>query len=125
MLKNNELRIGNICQWSEFSKIGNGQFTISLGNLPFVKDMNPIWLTDEWFIKFGFKRSGGYWYHYIDDYHYCFREGNKKWSFSIEYTDDHSVEDFKKYFVSSGIEYVHQLQNLWFSLTQTELKGHN
>lgn len=82
-------------------------------------------LTDEWFIKWGFFKDGEYWSKEIDDYKYCFRyrDWAKNWAFYQEFTDSPFPEDDgKKYPISFDIEYVHQLQNLWFALLHKEIE---
>ena len=81
-------------------------------------------LTDEWFIKFGFYKDGEYWSKNINDYKYCFmwRDWAKNWAFYQEYTDSPNKQDEgQKYPISFDIQYVHQLQNLWFALQHKEL----
>jgi hypothetical protein len=83
-----------------------------------------IILTDEWFIKFGFYKDGEYWSRNIFDYKYCFRyrDWAKNWAFYQEYTDSgNSKDDGVKYPISYDIEYVHQLQNIWYSLLHKEI----
>jgi hypothetical protein len=85
---------------------------------------NFVPLTDEWFTKFGFFKDGDFWSKGINDYKYCFkyRDWAKNWAFYQEFTDSPNPEDEgKKYPISFDIEYVHQLQNLWFSLTHQEI----
>lgn len=86
---------------------------------------NPIPLTDEWFIKWEFFKDGEYWSRGIDDYKFCFkyRDWAKNWAFYQEFTDSpYPEDDGKKYPISFDIEYVHQLQNLWFALLHKEIK---
>lgn len=86
---------------------------------------DPIPLTDKWFEKFGFYKDDEYWSRGICDYKYCFkyRDWAKNWAFYQEFTDSpNSHDDGIKYPVSFDIEFVHQLQNLWFSLQHEELK---
>jgi len=89
-----------------------------------ISHYEPIPLTDEWFIKFGFYKDGEYWSKSINDYKYCFmwRDWAKNWAFYQEYTDSpNKQDDGQKYPISFDIQYVHQLQNLWFALQHEEL----
>ena len=84
----------------------------------------PITLTDEWFEKWKFYKDGEYWCRGINDYKFCFkyRDWAKNWSFYQEFTDSpNEHDDGIKYPISFDIEFVHQLQNLWYSLLHTEI----
>ena len=93
----------------------------------------PIPLTEDWLKRFGFfkerKRPSRY---HKNFFSIEFNDSNivlayapfrKDWGFYIEYIDSPDPKDNKtKYFVSCGIKYVHQLQNLYFALTGEEFK---
>jgi hypothetical protein len=92
----------------------------------------PIPLTEEWLLKFGFEKEESkpstkhhnYFSKYISDYKYCFTYAEFREDFGvyIEYTDSSDPnDDGIKYPFCFGIKYVHQLQNLFYSLTGTEL----
>ena len=85
----------------------------------------PISLIEEWFLKFeGFYKDEEYLSININDYKYCFkyRDWANNWAFYIEYTDSSDKnDDGIKYPVAFDVEYVHQLQNLYFSLQHEEL----
>lgn len=96
---------------------------------------HPVPLTEEWLIKLGFKKhkeNGRYGYKYyieIADYNYVVeRDFNKHIShfFGIEHTDSPDPkDDYKLISFSFDLQYVHQLQNLFFALTHKELEEHN
>jgi hypothetical protein len=89
-----------------------------------LEDLTPIILTDEWFIKWGFYKDGEYWSRGIDDYKFCFkyRDWAKNWAFYQEFTDSPFEHDEGvKYSISFDIEFVHQIQNLWFALLHKEI----
>lgn len=65
----------------------------------------PIPLTDEWFENCGFKKDETDWWHQKEI-------GFKKY-------DDNTYEEYSN---NITIEYVHELQNLFFVLTGTELE---
>jgi hypothetical protein len=69
--------------------------------------INPILLTEEWLFKLGFEK--------------LFENGTgyKYDKFNISFYGD--VYGFNYYYSEYQIKYVHQLQNLYFALTQREL----
>ena len=117
-MKPEELRIGNYIN----SENGEGRITcieetrVSVDNdkLPYtpLDYINPILLTGEWLIKFGFEK---YDYDYkIGD----FRIRNVRTLSGIQ-TDKFEYLPFA---IVVKIEYVHQLQNLYFALINNDLK---
>ena len=132
-MKSNELRIGNFVDLgSRIAKVIEvGHQSCTVVDLEETQDTmedyertKGIILTDEWFIKFGFYKDGEYWSRDIFDYKYCFRyrDWANNWAFYQEYTDSpDSKDDGKKYPISFDIEYVHQLQNIWYSLLHEEI----
>ena len=121
-MKASELRIGNLLELTNFIEpskviiVSPRFFSSAIASSPAVNDFEitqyykPIPLTDEWLVKFGFKRGG-----YMS---------------SFEKLTIHHKEPVypngRVYFNSWAIlnnipEYVHQLQNLYFALTGKEL----
>ena len=136
----NELRIGNLVYTGKISvpRIGltsNGNTKITGHGISLVEqkilDVEPIPLTEQWLLDFGFKmnetksKSHGNFYSmsYLDlRYSFCYADFRKDWGFYITYTDSPDPKDDNAYyFVSCGIKHVHQLQNLYFALTGKEL----
>jgi hypothetical protein len=75
-------------------------------------NLQPIPLTVEWLLKFGFEKSG-LWTYVIElqgNLKLVYYLGEKGWSIG-----------FKSYSDFSNLYYVHQLQNLYFALTGEEL----
>ena len=121
-MKKNELRIGNlvyqVSEWGE--KLSETKLTewnegiwYRIGEcLAYLEDYQPIPLTEEWLIKFGFKHSA----------RMIWDIPNTEYSFSLDrfclwdYTGDEG------YLISTDLNYVHQLQNICFALTGEELK---
>jgi len=69
-------------------------------------DLEPIPLTEEWLFKFGFEFTNGY--------------GFKIFGNWLQKEDDVYFYNVNGNFIQ--IDYVHQLQNLYFALTGKELK---
>ncbi len=107
-MKANELRIGNLIQHNK----GNNFFVNPNHLIVMMMDVshnyNPIPLTEEWLFKFGFEI--GYNQKKMLDV-YC-----KDFGLLIERSNGGNFY-YKKVF----IQYVHQLQNLYFALTGEEL----
>lgn len=103
-MKANELRIGN---WVNDQGLN---LQVGMINSEIVKSMEPIPLTEEWLIKFGFKRDelNGYYYPTWRKFIPIYKRGHYYNFNGISL----SCNDF---------EYVHQLQNLYFTLTGEEL----
>ena len=114
MIKANELRIGNLI-------LKNGKLHYT--NYMTIRDVfglsvtdkvkfEPITLTEEWLLKFGFeKRNDG-------DFNLL------KFS-EVDIVIDKDFDCWKCdgiYFSVNALQYVHQLQNLYFALTGEELK---
>lgn len=139
MIKENELRIGNLVthlgkDWSyrNHLTVPNKDFNFewdshdwyALGESTlFLESIEPIKLTTEWLEKFGFKgySEGAYYYHKkdIDDEDFLVIGSDNMCSINnishISYHDDNIIFLRK-------IDNVHQLQNLWFSLKGEELE---
>ena len=118
----NELRIGNYLNYQgKIIKVeGIHNRTIYHSDRQFDQvgvekyiTFEPIPLTDEWLLKFGFGKS--------DEHEY----GSNEHDLFGFYYDYH----FNKFYLDTPedniyipfIKYVHQLQNIYFSLTNTEL----
>lgn len=113
-MKANELRIGNLVYYVD----GDGYFyqlNITVIEDGITNDFEPIPLTEEWLFRFGFYETSRY---------------GKYLEFNINQEQvlrfpicKHSEKDF--WYVLRGsvkIQYVHQLQNLYFALTGEELE---
>ena len=110
-MKNNEFRIGNnllltdikeICTITSISNKYIGYDSLTRTGEAVLECLKPIQITEEWLLKFGFYEFNG-WYKKdnLEIYKttFCFYIPN----FSIE------------------LNYVHQLQNLYFAITNNEL----
>lgn len=105
MIKANELRIGNIIN-SEYGILSaHGSMISDIDNGSFIA--LPIPLTPEILEKCGFEKSGFDWFiHDFYLYHYPLSE----------------LFVYKYNYAEREIQHLHQLQNLYFALTGTELE---
>lgn len=117
-MKAEELRIGNLYEATDGSRI-----SFATGKDLYAWDQGaiygkPIPLTEEWLTKAGFKPWG--------TYDYLWKKGRNHACTIIQ---EEEFKGGKEWFELRGvknghviIEYVHQLQNLYFPLTGEELK---
>lgn len=117
-MKASELRIGNFVEFDgEESKIESISLGVKSGHVVYLEcygdlilfdHLEPIPLTEEWLVKFGFEEKDGYFTKNKDDIY-------------NNYTDN-SFDYVINGIVIIEIKHVHQLQNLYFALTGEELK---
>lgn len=113
-MKVDELRIGNWVECKEYAKVNKPEiFQITTETFHYQyrssfisKYVEPILLTEEWLLKFGFEKDDTIW---IKHPIYGLLEKNGR--FFIELGETGGIY----------IKYVHQLQNLYFALTGEEL----
>jgi len=125
----NQLRIGNLIKFSEDGTI----FTVgSIEEKGFTvqndeettwieaEEFEPIPLTEEWLLKFGFHKKDAEWY-----LHPCFELKiivfNKGEFNGVMFYTRTIHTDFTPIYCTKHINHVHQLQNLYFALTGEEL----
>ena len=117
-MKANELRIGN---WVMVFPVKNPQQVCDVMfdsvNTESVfgqhyGEVEPIQLTEEWLLKFGFEKTMSWTYvkDLVGNLKLVYYLGEKGWSIG-----------FKSYSDFPNLKYVHQLQNLYFALTGEEL----
>jgi hypothetical protein len=118
-MKANDLRIGNLVnyliidemderkKWFEVSEIDYDDLRIIQNKHEVNQDYQPIQLTEEWLLKFGFKQT------FISKIHLTFSKG----SFHLLKRVNH----IQIWYESIDVKYVHQLQNLYYALTNQEL----
>jgi hypothetical protein len=128
-MKANELRIGNLIKFSEDGTI----FTVgSIEEKGFsvqndeettwieAEEFEPIPLTEEWLLKFGFHKKDAEWY-----LHPCFELKiivfNKGEFNGVMFYTRNIHTDFTPIYSTTHMNHVHQLQNLYFALTGEEL----
>ena len=124
-MKTNELRIGNWVKTNyegilETININSEGFEYidcrkptfkAIGRYP-IDSIEPIHITEEWLLKFGFETSA--W-----DNHSTYRKmiGNNDYTIVFDEYSNTMIGDI----MIKEIKYVHQLQNLYFALTGEEL----
>ncbi len=109
-VKANELRIGNLVykcypdgkETTEVWKVSK-QFINNFG----VSAIEPITLTEEWLVKLGFDKISGYEY--------------RKGEFVAEYSILNYNFLWNNFVITIDLNHVHQLQNIYFALTNEEL----
>ena len=135
MIQAKELRIGNYVydgnsELAQVSSIVDGaiNYELDYGNLwtnevCYFENINPIPITEEWLLKFGFSINKKTCVHIFEF------EIDDKVNFAVFLYDDEKEALFIKNSARSSkiifkkrIDYVHQLQNLYFALTQKELE---
>ena len=123
MMKANELRIGNFInyrivdklderqEWDEASII-DGQDLDYLEKNPNDKDYQPIPLTEEWLLRFGFEKQMAWTFaiELTSNLKFVYYLGQKGWSINNK-----NYPDF------TNLKHVNSLQNLYFALTGKEL----
>ena len=119
-MKANELRIGNFVYLSDKEKVWeilDGHEIDECDDNPFSQ---PIPLTEEWLLKFGFHKKDAEWY-----LHPCFELKiivfNKGEFNGVMFYTRTIHTDFTPIYSTTHMNYVHQLQNLYFALTGEEL----
>ena len=79
-------------------------------------DLEGIELNEEWLINLGFEIT------YSSNFRLKFDHNNRyEFGFDFSHTADKSMEGFRYYGKYIKAEYVHELQNLFFALTNQEL----
>lgn len=127
VLKANELRLGN---WVNSkikgcTRIKEGYVQLLEEQLYYLFDVDDDWeridpipLTEEWLVKFGFDKDEEYDEGGLVDYRFILMNG------SLEFVSFWNSEDLmviNQPQTGVDIEHVHQLQNLYFALTSQEL----
>ena len=143
-MKASELRIGNLVYrrfWNpepnnerhsfEFAEVCSiskeGAVNVSVGRVRLklkLEDVTPIPLTEELYLSLGFSKGSSGWFRIT----YFSEEDADDVNvisvnvFSNRCTVDVESEETRSAYTAKGIQYVHQLQNLFFALAGEELK---
>ena len=109
-MKSTELRIGDLVhyEYKEMSKDIEVNITVfqELENFTYRNRIKPIPLSEDWLLKFGFDNS------LVKDIYLAL---------GYNVIHDEGKYYFRHYGLTKEVEYVHQLQNLYFALTGEEL----
>lgn len=111
-----ECQVGHICSVNEIREDGLNLTDVDMRARPTFgqlwKFIEPIELTEEWLIKFGFKKSGiGYGKGLLNIY---MKNAVITYPNGRVFYNSWAIMEYQ-------IKYVHQLQNLYFALTCEEL----
>ena len=126
-MKKTDLRIGNYVEFilpkniAEITEIfigGNDDYCLAtnINSERGLEDYNPIKLTTDWLVKFGFDKTLDNWYGGEGTHVH----GTVIWLKELNYDDKFRV--YLTETVISYVKYVHELQNLYHGLTGNELK---
>ena len=143
MIDLKELRLGNIVLWDNFVMPPNficARPTVldvfpqgEIFNDPKLSPIQAIPLDEDWLLKFGFEMYDYYPNDEMSDnpdfiyLSYKMELEGKRYYYSITNTEFHYWEfcqkvEWAEEMLIASCQYVHQLQNLYFALTQTELQ---
>lgn len=112
-MKINEIRIGNWYNPEHLMQIEASDYmNIKVNDLAYPS----IPLSEEWLEKLGFELTNGYYMNSIDSFRAQIRVKRKVNEFQIWIVRNNS-----RVWINT-INYVHELQNLYYSITLTELK---
>lgn len=148
MIKASELRIGNLVEAPVVSIAnkngiqtiehhGSAILKIGANNLMMIDncemDLKPIPITEKWLERFGFKKTGesSYEPNKPDEREYEWYTPRVSTIYDILYLNGSCKNGYTlvvpygewgdRKFISKTINYIHELQNLWFSLSGEEL----
>jgi hypothetical protein len=123
-MKENELMIGNWVNHTDSYEDGQKkqiQFSESnwyrIGDcIERLEDFEPIPLTEEWLLKFGFEKA-------VDENIWVNKSSYQSLFYQLTFNSQIGASLYEdSHWIKSNIQYVHQLQNLYFALTNEELK---
>ena len=112
----NELRIGNLVFDNKINIVTEISKECFAYEYLFLEDYNPIPLTEEWLLKFGFEKAP-----LVDKYLKGYFTYDSKLKYFTYFTD---IEDggYENIIIQKEkLKYVHQLQNIYFALIGEEL----
>lgn len=127
-MKSSELRIGNYYRWSKFASMGvPGPQQITHGQqiMDYIELKEGIPITKEWLVKMGFENHSPGLYRikiHADQARYLETMLTSKdfWDFTIIIEHTYKSEDTEIWI--RACHHLHQLQNLYFALTGSELE---
>ena len=115
MIKTNELRIGNFVSINDKQKAWEIMDGFDIDEMTSNSSVDAISLTEEWLVKFGFEKmpTNEYWFGIIAK--------GKILHISLSGNVEIMGLNFNSISLGDICKYVHQLQNLYFSITGEEL----
>lgn len=123
-MKANELRIGNWIIEKETQEVGQVN-TVILGIIDegLTHTYEPIPLTEEWLLKFGFEKASKDYVRYdlkaTEDVYILYADDYSCGLFNSKESEENELGVIPNW---ETIKHVHQLQNLYFALTGQELQ---
>ena len=124
-MKATELRIGNWVRIKDVPTTNEWQVE-SIGNLQQVggqlwsiEELEPIPLTEEWLERFGFDKDEEYDEGGLVDYRWTLMYRSLEF---VSFWNSEELNGVNQPQTGVDVEYVHQLQNLYFALTGQELQ---
>ena len=114
-MKATELRIGNWYLWEAEGKKYPYQIEARDLDSNYIQNFDPVPLTEEWLVKLGFR---GWEDSYPIDLPDGFLEIEDDFSYGIKSSEK---ADTLGFWYADAVQYVHELQNLYFALTGEEL----
>ena len=120
-MKAQDLKIGN---WVQFRHTET-PVLITLGDFvreykeEHLEDYEPIPLTEEWLERFGFEKDEEYDEGGLVDYRMILMSGSLEF---VSFWNSEEITGVNQPQTGVDVEYVHQLQNLYFALTSEELQ---
>ena len=128
-IKASELRIGNLVEGlgdtCMVSNIGQDYFYVSsiegINYKSTWAEIKPIPLTEEWLLRMGFEKKGSEWILFpcCEIQIIVFNEGNYN---GVMFYTRTIHTDYTPIYSANHINYIHQLQNLYYALTNQELE---
>jgi hypothetical protein len=120
-MKSTDLRIGNLIEYHVFDELDNPQSQwvenlVDLDDLEAIdgsENYRPMEITKDILNRFGFEADGPGWY--------WLNEENRLTTVGFAYGMDNNIFEFEGLEIT--MQYVHQLQNLYFALTGKELEN--
>lgn len=112
----NELRIGNWVMYSSKIQVNENKIRECVDHPDrFV----PITITEEWLQRFGFEKDEEYDEGGLVDYRWILMNGSLEF---VSFWNSEEITGVNQPQTGVDVEYVHQIQNLYFALTGQELQ---
>ena len=125
MIKAQELRIGNLVERSLYIAVLDNGVKYGVISHDMIRDcqhykdnwaFKGIFLTEEWLIELGFEPKDSYYNKFFDSFNAEFRLKQNGDGYACRLKRNNNISWI------CNVTYLHQLQNLYFALTGTELE---